>query len=97
LIARACLRIQKIIHVSTATANTEIAAKARNPEADARYQSVESLAADIARFRNQDPVEAHHESWSERTVRIYRRYELPILLLLAYIVMRFALLVWRGV
>jgi hypothetical protein len=30
-------------------------------------------------------------------VRIYRRYELPILLLLAYVVMRFALIVWQGV
>ena len=49
------------------------------------------------RFRNQDPVEAYHESWSERTVRIYRRYELPILLLLAYVVMRFVLLIWRGI
>ena len=58
---------------------------------------MEALAADIARFRNQDPVEAYQESWSERAVRIYRRYELPILLLLAYVVMRFVLLVWRGI
>jgi hypothetical protein len=58
---------------------------------------VESLAADLARFRNQDPVEAHRESISERAVRLYRRYELPVLLLLAYIVMRFALLVFRGI
>ena len=70
---------------------------ARNQDANARYQSVESLAADVARFRNQDPVEAHQESWSERMVRNYRRYELPILLLLAYVVMRFVLLIWRGV
>jgi hypothetical protein len=28
---------------------------------------------------------------------MYRRYELPILLLVAYIVMRFALLTWRGI
>ena len=74
-----------------------IAAKARNQDANARYQSVESLAADVARFRNQDPVEAHQESWSERMVRNYRRYELPILLLLAYVVMRFVLLIWRGI
>lgn len=64
---------------------------------DARYQSVEAFAADLARFRNQDPVEAHQESWTERAMRIYRRYELPILLLLAYVVMRFVLLIWRGV
>jgi serine/threonine protein kinase len=74
-----------------------IAGKAREASADRRYQSVEALAADLARVRNQDPVEAYRESALERFVRLYRRYELPILLIVAYIVMRFALLVWRGV
>ena len=74
-----------------------IAAKARQTVPDDRYQSVEALAADLARFRNQDPVDAHVESLPERLVRIYRRYELPLLLLLAYVVMRFALLVFRGI
>ena len=74
-----------------------IARKARDASADRRYQSVEALAADLARFRNQDPVEAYRESALERIVRLYRRYELPILLIVAYIVMRFVLLVWRGV
>ena len=89
--------LEHLIGESAPAALRAIAAKACSQDANARYQSVESLAADIARFRNQDPVEAHRESWSERAVRIYRRYELPILLLLAYVVMRFALLVWRGV
>jgi serine/threonine protein kinase len=74
-----------------------VAEKARNPEAGARYPDVDALAADLARFRNQDPVEAYRESPGERAVRLYRRYELPILLLLAYVVMRFVLLVWRGI
>jgi serine/threonine protein kinase len=74
-----------------------IAEKARDPDANRRYQDVESLAADLARFRNQDPVAAYREPLGERAVRLYRRYELPILLLLAYIVMRFALLVFRGI
>ena len=74
-----------------------IAEKARHPDANRRYQDVESLAADLARFRNQDPIDAYRESITERTVRLYRRYELPVLLLLAYIVMRFALLVFRGI
>ena len=89
--------LEHMIGGSGPAALRAIAAKACNQDANARYQSVESLAADIARFRNQDPVEAHQESWSERAVRIYRRYELPILLLLAYVVMRFVLLIWRGV
>jgi eukaryotic-like serine/threonine-protein kinase len=74
-----------------------IAVKARAADADARYQTVEALAADLARFRNEDRVEAYRESGAERIVRLYRRYELPILLLVAYVVMRFALLVWRGI
>lgn len=74
-----------------------IAGKARQPDAAERYDAVESLAADLARFRNHDPVDAYRESVSERALRLYRRYEIPILLLLAYVVMRFVLLVWRGV
>jgi serine/threonine protein kinase len=74
-----------------------IAEKARHPEPHARYQTAEALAADVSRFRNQEPVSAYQESLSERLLRLYRRYELPILLLLAYVVMRFVLLVWVGV
>jgi serine/threonine protein kinase len=74
-----------------------IAGKARNTDADRRYQTVEAMAADMMRFRNQERVEAHQESALERVIRLYRRYELPILLLLAYVVMRFVLLVWRGI
>jgi serine/threonine protein kinase len=74
-----------------------IAAKAAQANADGRYQSVEAMAADLVRFRSQHPVDAYQESWGERSVRLYRRYELPILLVLAYIVMRFVLLAWRGI
>jgi serine/threonine protein kinase len=74
-----------------------IAQKARHEDAGGRYQRVEDLAADLARFRSEDPVEAYRESVTERMVRLYRRYEVPILLILAYIVMRFVLLMWRGV
>ncbi len=74
-----------------------IARKASEADASARYQTVEALAEDLARFRNQDPVNAYQESAMERMLRLYRRYELPILLLLAYVVMRFVLLVFRGI
>lgn len=89
--------LQHVIGDAAPAALRAIATTARNQDANARYQSVESFAADLARFRNQDPVEAYQESLPERTLRIYRRYELPILLLLAYVVMRFVLLVWRGI
>jgi serine/threonine protein kinase len=74
-----------------------IAAKAGQDDAGGRYQKVDELASDLSRFRNQDPVHAYSESAFERIVRLYRRYELPILLILAYVVMRFVVLVWRGV
>ena len=74
-----------------------IARKARDHAPDHRYQDVEQLAADLRRFGNSEPVSAYAESAVERLVRLYRRYELPILLLVAYIVMRFVLLAWRGV
>lgn len=82
---------------AAAPALKAIAEKARRPDADGRYRDVAALSADLARFRNQDPVEAYRESVSERIVRLYRRYELPILLLFAYVVMRLVLLVWRGI
>jgi serine/threonine protein kinase len=82
---------------AAAPALKAIAEKARRPDADGRYRDVAALSADLARFRNQDPVQAYRESVSERIVRLYRRYELPILLLLAYVVMRLVLLVWRGI
>ena len=43
----------------------------------ARYQNVAALAADLARFRDREPVEAYRESIGERALRVYRRYELP--------------------
>ena len=76
---------------------TAIADKARHADPSARYPDVAALAADVARYRAGDRVTAHEETFAERLVRLYRRYELPVLLVLAYIVMRFVLLVWRGI
>jgi serine/threonine protein kinase len=89
--------LSQLVGHSPPPALKAIAEKARDPDADRRYQDVAALASDLARFRNQDPVEAYRESVTERALRLYRRYELPILLLLAYILMRFLLLVWRGI
>ena len=89
--------LAQLVGEAAAPALKAIAEKARDPEPGRRYQNVAALSADVARFRNHDPVEAYRESLSERAVRLYRRYELPILLLLAYIVMRFALLIFRGI
>lgn len=89
--------LTQLIGRNPSPALAAIAAKAQHPDLQARYQTVEQLAADMARFRNQEPVSAYRESVLERGLRVYRRYELPILLLIAYIVMRFVLLVAAGV
>jgi len=89
--------LELLVNEDPSAALRAIATKARHADPDARYQSVEALSADLARFRNQDPVDAYQESSSERVIRLYRRYELPTLLLLAYVVMRLALLAWRGI
>ena len=65
-----------------------ICAKALQPAPGGRYQSVEALAADVARFRAGLAVEAHEETLAERLVRCGRTYRAAILLVLAYIVMR---------
>jgi serine/threonine protein kinase len=74
-----------------------IAARASAERPDDRYRSVQQLAQDVMRFRDGEPVAAYRETVLERAARVYRRYQLPILLVLAYIIMRVLLLSWRGV
>ena len=69
-----------------------IARQARAAEAVERYRSVQDLARDVTRFRDGDTVTAYRESFIERLTRLYRRYQLPVLLVLAYIIMRVLLL-----
>jgi len=69
-------------------------AMAANP-AD-RYADVTSLARDVAAFRAGEPVAAYQESIWERTVRVAMRYRTPILLVVAYLMMRITLLAFFG-
>ena len=55
------------------------------------------MARDILRFREGERVAVDDETVAERLARVYRRYQLPILLVLAYVIMRIALLAWRGI
>ena len=71
-----------------------IASRAKAERRDERYDSVTSLATDVVRFRNGQPVKAYRESPIERLGRVYRRHRLPILLVLAYMAMRVVLLLW---
>jgi serine/threonine protein kinase len=65
-----------------------ISARASARAREDRYDSVEALAADIQRFRDGDAVRAHRENLVELTARFTRNYQVPILLVLAYIIMR---------
>ena len=61
-----------------------------------RYPKVEELAADLTRYLAGLSVGAYRESLFESTVRFVRRYRTPILLVLAYLVMRALLLIFLG-
>lgn len=65
-----------------------IARKATAPDPADRYPDVAALAQDITNYLDGFPVSAHRESVSERVGRVYRAYQTPILLVLAYLVMR---------
>src|SRR6185369_12741981 len=58
-----------------------------------RYQTVEDLAADLSLYSSGLAVRAYRENLVERTVRFVRRYRVPILLILTYLLMRALLLV----
>jgi len=73
-----------------------ICRKAQAPEPADRYASVAALAAEVARFRTGEPIEAYREGPIERLARVARRYRVPILLVLAYLAMRVLLIWWGG-
>jgi serine/threonine protein kinase len=72
-----------------------ICRKAQAIDPAARYASAAALAAEIVRFRAGEPIEAYREGPFERLGRVVRKYRVPILLVLAYLVMR-VLLIWWG-
>jgi serine/threonine protein kinase len=63
----------------------------------ARYASAIALRDDINRFLDGARVEAHRESVAGAAWRVVVRYRTPILLVLAYLVMRIGILLWRGI
>jgi eukaryotic-like serine/threonine-protein kinase len=70
--------------------------KAMATDPNARYQDVTALARDVASFRAGEPVSAYRETVFERGRRFAVRYSTPILLVLAYLLMRITLLAVRG-
>jgi serine/threonine protein kinase len=70
-----------------------IARKAQSADPGARYQTVQALAMDVRCFLDGRAVAAHRERLVDRLARFGRRYRLPILLVLTYLVVR-VLLLW---
>ena len=75
---------------------TSIAATAQAGRPEDRYQSAAAFAADLTRYLDGEAVLAHRESAVERTLRFARRYRVAILLVVGYLLMRIALLVFAA-
>jgi serine/threonine protein kinase len=69
-----------------------ICARAMAERPEDRYPGPGAIAADVDRFLDGLPVEAHAETWPERIARFVTRHRVVILLILAYLVMRLAVL-----
>jgi serine/threonine-protein kinase len=74
-----------------------IADRARAARREDRYPSVDACVSDVTRFRDGERVEAYRETVLERAARFYRRYRVPIVLVLVYMVVRVILLLWLRV
>lgn len=61
-----------------------------------RYDGVAELSRDISRFLEQSSVAAYREGVVDRGRRLFTKYRTPILLILAYMVMRTLLLLVTG-
>lgn len=70
--------------------------RAMAAEPDRRYESAAALAADVARYLDGEPVQAHRESAVERVGRLFRKYQTAIILVLTYLLIRFVFLAARG-
>jgi len=71
-----------------------ICERARAPDPASRYQSATAIAADVANYLDALPVTAHTEGVIERLRRVAVRHRTALLLVLAYLVMRVALLIF---
>ena len=71
-----------------------IAARAMASDPDGRYSGVPELSADVGRLLEGESPLAHAESLPERAGRLFRRYRVPILLVLAYLLMRILLILF---
>jgi serine/threonine protein kinase len=76
---------------------TSIIARARDKDPVRRYATPIELRDDLRRFAANERVLAHHETIAERIQRFTNTYQAAILLVAAYLIMRLAILLWRGI
>ena len=69
-----------------------IADRASQLDPAARYESVQALAEDVARYLDHESVHAYQETMLERASRFVERNPVLLLLLAAYVIVRFTLL-----
>jgi serine/threonine-protein kinase len=75
---------------------TAVCAKACEVEPDGRYASVAELAAEMARYLDDQPLEAYPDTLYRRIRRLLNRHQVAVLLVLAYLVARVVLIVFAG-
>jgi serine/threonine protein kinase len=83
-------------HPSVPRALDAVCRKAMATDPAERYPGAQELAAEIRRYLSGQPVNAYPEGLAQRTRRFVATYRTPILLILAYLVMRALLLVLGG-
>jgi serine/threonine protein kinase len=80
----------------TPAALLAVVAKCMAPMPSDRYPAVTALAADVRAFQSKGAVSAYPEGPFRRAVRVASRHRVPIALVLAYMVMRVALILIFG-
>jgi serine/threonine protein kinase len=73
-----------------------ICAKALAPDPAHRYATASALGADVRRYLLRQPLDAYAEGLLERGWRLASKYRTPLLIVLAYMAMRVALLLVTG-
>jgi serine/threonine protein kinase len=71
-----------------------ICAKALAAAPEGRYAKVTELAADVSRYLDGQPVTARKETPLDKAARFYRRHNVAILLIAAYLLVRVALVLF---
>jgi eukaryotic-like serine/threonine-protein kinase len=73
-----------------------ICVKAMHTDREQRYQSASDMSNDIARWLDGNPVTAYRDSVWERVSRWIGRHQFIVMIILAYILVRFVVLFWLG-